>query len=84
MKRQRISVSPIHEARCVAFSTEDKAEAFAETLERQCSPVYENVDVNRIGLIRQLAAKLPAHQSSSGHEQDCRPDNRRQAAEGNG
>ncbi|GJQ68587.1 hypothetical protein Trydic_g17138 [Trypoxylus dichotomus] len=31
-----------------------------------------------------LAAKLPAHQSSSGHEQDCRPDNTRQTAGGIG
>ncbi|GJQ79611.1 hypothetical protein Trydic_g16453 [Trypoxylus dichotomus] len=35
----------------VAFTSEDKAEAFAETLGRQCSAVYENVDVNRIGRI---------------------------------
>ncbi|GJQ74356.1 hypothetical protein Trydic_g21233 [Trypoxylus dichotomus] len=32
----------------------------------------------------QLAAKLPAHQSSSCHEQDRRPDNIRQTAGGNG
>ncbi|GJQ73995.1 hypothetical protein Trydic_g14324 [Trypoxylus dichotomus] len=53
MKRQRVPVPPIHGARGVAFTTEDKAEAFAETLERQCSLVYENVNVNQIGRIHQ-------------------------------
>ncbi|GJQ79092.1 hypothetical protein Trydic_g5348 [Trypoxylus dichotomus] len=51
LKRQRVPAPPIHGVRGVAFTTEDKAEAFAETLERQCSPIYENVDVNRIGRI---------------------------------
>ncbi|GJQ85884.1 hypothetical protein Trydic_g15340 [Trypoxylus dichotomus] len=47
LKGQRVPVPPIHGARGVAFTTEDKPEAFAETLERQCSPVYEKVDVDR-------------------------------------
>ncbi|GJQ66521.1 hypothetical protein Trydic_g4508 [Trypoxylus dichotomus] len=49
LKGQRVPVPPIHGARGVAFTTENKVEAFTETLERQCSPVYENVD--RIGRI---------------------------------
>ncbi|GJQ73986.1 hypothetical protein Trydic_g12732, partial [Trypoxylus dichotomus] len=53
MKRQRVPVPPIHGARGVAFTTVDKAEAFTETLERQCSAVYENMNVNQIGRIQQ-------------------------------
>ncbi|GJQ71762.1 hypothetical protein Trydic_g11455 [Trypoxylus dichotomus] len=52
-------VPPIHGARGVAFTKEDKAEAFAETFERQFSPVYENLDVNPIGRIPQLVRYNP-------------------------
>ncbi|GJQ79380.1 hypothetical protein Trydic_g16239 [Trypoxylus dichotomus] len=58
MKRQRGTVPPIHGARGVAFTTESKAEAFAETLKRQCSSVYENVDVNRIGRVHQRVREI--------------------------
>ncbi|GJQ75263.1 hypothetical protein Trydic_g9861 [Trypoxylus dichotomus] len=47
----RAPIPQIYGARGVAFTTEDKAVAFTETLERQCSPDYENADVNRIGRI---------------------------------
>ncbi|GJQ79625.1 hypothetical protein Trydic_g16466 [Trypoxylus dichotomus] len=61
LKRQRVPVPPIHRARGVAFTTENKAEAFAEILELQCSPVYENVD--RIGRIhRQVRGLLTAEE----------------------
>ncbi|GJQ70733.1 hypothetical protein Trydic_g666 [Trypoxylus dichotomus] len=63
LKEQRVPVPPIHGARGDAFTTEDKEEAFAETLERQCSPVYENVDVDRIGRIhRQVRDFLTAEE----------------------
>ncbi|GJQ69537.1 hypothetical protein Trydic_g14098 [Trypoxylus dichotomus] len=71
LKGQRVPVSPIHGARGVTFTTEDKAEAFAETLERQCSPVYENVDVDRIGRIhRQVRDLLTAEEND---EEPLRP-----------
>ncbi|GJQ65109.1 hypothetical protein Trydic_g7254 [Trypoxylus dichotomus] len=71
LKGQRVPVPPIHGARGVAFTTEDKAEAFAETLERQCSPVYENVDVDRIGRIhRQVRDLLTAEEDD---EEPIRP-----------
>ncbi|GJQ79607.1 hypothetical protein Trydic_g16449 [Trypoxylus dichotomus] len=63
MKRQRVPVPPIHGARGAAFTIEDKAEAFAETLDGQCSPVYENVDVDRIGrILRQVRDLLTAEE----------------------
>ncbi|GJQ66609.1 hypothetical protein Trydic_g4581 [Trypoxylus dichotomus] len=63
LKGQRVPVPPIQGARGVAFTTEDTAEAFAETLERQCSPVYEYVDVDRIGRNhRQVRGLLPAEE----------------------
>ncbi|GJQ67610.1 hypothetical protein Trydic_g8413 [Trypoxylus dichotomus] len=46
MKKTASSLPPIYGARGVAFTTEDKAKAFAETLQQQCSPVYENANVN--------------------------------------
>ncbi|GJQ79543.1 hypothetical protein Trydic_g16390 [Trypoxylus dichotomus] len=58
LKEQRVPVPPIHGARGIAFTTEDKAEAFAETLERQCSPVYENADMDRIGRIHRQVRNL--------------------------
>ncbi|GJQ66242.1 hypothetical protein Trydic_g4296 [Trypoxylus dichotomus] len=71
LKGQRVPVPPIHGARGVAFTTEDKAEAFAETLEQQCSPVYENVDVDRIGRIhRQVRDLLTAEEDD---EEPIRP-----------
>ncbi|GJQ75528.1 hypothetical protein Trydic_g17614 [Trypoxylus dichotomus] len=60
IKRQRAPVAPIHGARGVAFTTEDKAEGFAETLEGQCRPVYENVDVNRMGRVHQSVREILA------------------------
>ncbi|GJQ70625.1 hypothetical protein Trydic_g23016 [Trypoxylus dichotomus] len=69
LKGQRVPVPPIHGARGVAFTTEDKAEAFAETLERQCSPVYENVDrIRRIH--RQVRDLLTAEEND---EEPIRP-----------
>ncbi|GJQ67616.1 hypothetical protein Trydic_g8419 [Trypoxylus dichotomus] len=53
MKEERAPVPPIHGTGDVAFTTEDKAEAFVQTLERQCSPVHENADVNRIGRVHE-------------------------------
>ncbi|GJQ65566.1 hypothetical protein Trydic_g7665 [Trypoxylus dichotomus] len=62
---QRVPVPPINGARGVAFTTEDKA----ETLERQCSPVYENVDwIGRIH--RQVRDLLTAEE---GDEESIRP-----------
>ncbi|GJQ75540.1 hypothetical protein Trydic_g17625 [Trypoxylus dichotomus] len=48
MKKRRAPVQLTYRARGVVFAAKDKAKAFAETLERQRSPVYENVDVNCI------------------------------------
>ncbi|GJQ88801.1 hypothetical protein Trydic_g13294 [Trypoxylus dichotomus] len=68
--RQRVPVPLINGARDVAFTTEDKAESFAEALERQCSPVYENADVDRIGRIhRQVRDLLMAEED----EEPIRP-----------
>ncbi|GJQ79296.1 hypothetical protein Trydic_g16164 [Trypoxylus dichotomus] len=71
LKGQRVPVPPIHGARSVAITTEDKAEAFAETLERQCRPVHENVDMDRIGRIhRQVRDLLTAEEDD---EEPIRP-----------
>ncbi|GJQ73174.1 hypothetical protein Trydic_g1798 [Trypoxylus dichotomus] len=48
MNKQRAPLPPIHGACGVIYTTEDKAEAFAETFDPQCRPVYENMDVNPI------------------------------------
>ncbi|GJQ71857.1 hypothetical protein Trydic_g14253 [Trypoxylus dichotomus] len=62
-KRQRVPVPLIHGARGVALTTADKVEGFAEALERQCSTVYENADVDRIGRIhRQVRDLLTAEE----------------------
>ncbi|GJQ71904.1 hypothetical protein Trydic_g3013 [Trypoxylus dichotomus] len=70
LKEERVPVPPIHAARGVAFTTEDKAEVFAETLERQCSPVHENVDVERIGRIHRQVRDLTAEEDD---EEPIRP-----------
>ncbi|GJQ65017.1 hypothetical protein Trydic_g23195 [Trypoxylus dichotomus] len=70
LKRQRVPVPLIHGSRGVAFTTEDKAEGFAEALERQYSTVYENADVDRIGRIhRQVRDLLTAEED----EEPIRP-----------
>ncbi|GJQ80516.1 hypothetical protein Trydic_g12407 [Trypoxylus dichotomus] len=51
MKKRSAPMPPIHGTRGIALTTEDKAEAFAEALERQCSPNYENADVDHIGRV---------------------------------
>ncbi|KAF2882478.1 hypothetical protein ILUMI_23703 [Ignelater luminosus] len=44
-------IPPIHGERDLAYSDEQKIEAFADNLERQCSPNYANADVQHIGRI---------------------------------
>ncbi|GJQ71878.1 hypothetical protein Trydic_g2991 [Trypoxylus dichotomus] len=58
MKTQRALVPPKHGTRGVVFTTKDKVEAFAETLELQCSPVYENMDINRIGRVYEKVREI--------------------------
>ncbi|GJQ70647.1 hypothetical protein Trydic_g23036 [Trypoxylus dichotomus] len=58
MKKQRAPLPLIRGARGVAFSIENKVEAFAETLERQCSLVYGNADVNCIGRVHQREREI--------------------------
>lgn len=51
LRTKRSPIPPIHGENGVAYSDSDKAEAFADNLERQCSPSYRNADVVHIGRI---------------------------------
>ncbi|GJQ65035.1 hypothetical protein Trydic_g10075, partial [Trypoxylus dichotomus] len=57
-KKQRAPLLPIHGARGVAF---------AETLERQCSPVYEDADDASPAIL-----PIPMEASGRGHEPQAR------------
>lgn len=51
LRNKTIPTPPIHGANGMAYTDVEKAEAFAENLERQCSPNYANADVDHIGRI---------------------------------
>lgn len=42
---------PIHDERGLAHTDEQKAEAFADNLERQCSPSYVDVHLDHIDMV---------------------------------
>ncbi|GJQ65865.1 hypothetical protein Trydic_g3967 [Trypoxylus dichotomus] len=62
MKCRRTPMPPIHGERGIAYSNEDKAEAFAEALEKQCSPNYEDADVDHIGRVHRRVRRILAEE----------------------
>ncbi|GJQ75498.1 hypothetical protein Trydic_g17585 [Trypoxylus dichotomus] len=62
MKCRRTPMPPIHGERGIAYSDEDKAEAFAEALEKQCSPNYEDADVDHIGRVHRRVRRILAEE----------------------
>ncbi|XP_017780954.1 PREDICTED: RNA-directed DNA polymerase from mobile element jockey-like [Nicrophorus vespilloides] len=48
LRKKKIHYPPIHGQNGMAYSDQDKAEAFADSLELQCSPKYINADIEHI------------------------------------
>ncbi|KAF2879443.1 hypothetical protein ILUMI_26723 [Ignelater luminosus] len=51
-------IPPIHGERGLAHTDEQKVEAFADNLERQCSPNYANADVQHIGRVHRIVRTM--------------------------
>jgi hypothetical protein len=49
LRNNRKPLPPIHEARGMAYTDEEKVEAFAESLELQCSVNLTNADLDHVG-----------------------------------
>jgi len=50
-------LSPIHGTQGVKYTNADKAEAFADSLEAQCKPVYDDADLNHIERIHRIVIR---------------------------
>ncbi|GJQ79526.1 hypothetical protein Trydic_g16373 [Trypoxylus dichotomus] len=80
-----------HHLPCSQARPQEVRRAYDQHMQRHATPAALPVPMEASGrsedtearTVSQLAAKLPAHQSSSGHGQDRRPDNTYQTAEGN-
>lgn len=58
IRNKRKPLPPIHGTRGLVFSDEEKAEAFADTLELQCRPTWRNVDVDRVENVEDRVASF--------------------------
>lgn len=58
LRRQHNPLPPIHGPRGTALTIEEKAEAFAESLQNQCSPNYNNVDFHYITNIHRYVKEM--------------------------
>lgn len=51
LRKNRSNNYPMHGERGLVYSNQEKAEALADSLEKQCTPVYDNVDLDRVNKI---------------------------------
>ena len=54
LRKDKSRMPPLHGERGIVYTEADKAEAIADSLERQCSPNYQHCDVIFVGRINRL------------------------------